>query len=288
VLESVRDLVREGFEIEIVPVLPGGLADLDRLAAALDERTALVSVMAANNETGTLQDLAAIGALAKSRGVLFHTDAAQAYGKVAIDVRAMGIDLLSISGHKIYAPKGIGALYVRHQPRVRLEPLFSGGGQERGWRSGTLAPALCVALGEAARLYGLERAAEAERLGALAQRLLGRLSERLEGVALNGVATPRLANNLNLAFEGVTASDLMQALPDVALSAGSACTSAEIEPSYVLTGIGVPRERAISSLRIAVGRFTTEAEIDRAADRIAAAVSGLRARALSRARSFAT
>jgi cysteine desulfurase len=276
VLESVRDLAREGFETEILPVEPSGLVDLDRLDRALDERTALVSVMAVNNEIGVLQDLATIGRLARAKGVLFHTDAAQGFGKVPIDVGGMAIDLLSISGHKVYAPKGIGALYVRRRPRVRLEPLFSGGGQERGLRSGTLAPALCVGLGEAAEIYRLEGAAEAERTGALARRLLG----RLPGVELNGAASPRLPASLNLAFPGVRAVDLLKALPDLALSTGSACSSAEIEPSYVLRAIGCDRERAGSSIRVSLGRFTTAAEVDRAAERLVEVASGLRTPAL--------
>jgi cysteine desulfurase len=277
VLESVRDLAREGVEIEILPVEPSGLVDLDRLAAALDERVALLSVMAANNEIGVLQDLAAIGALCRSRGVLLHSDAAQAFGKMALDVQAMKLDLVSISGHKIYAPKGIGALYVRHRPRVRLEPLFSGGAQERGFRSGTLSPALCVALGRAAELAAAEMAAETERLAALAVRFKAGLAARLDNVRLHGDAERRLPGNLNLSFAGVAALDLMAALPDVALSTGSACSSAEVEPSYVLRALGLDEAEANSAVRIGFGRFTTAAEIDRAIERIAVAVIALRA-----------
>jgi cysteine desulfurase len=276
VLESVRDLVREGFEIEILPVERSGLIDLDRLDAALNEHVALVSIMAANNEIGVLQDLLAIGAACRRKGVLLHTDAAQAFGKVPLDVRSMQIDLMSISGHKIYAPKGIGALYVRHRPRVRLEPLFSGGGQERGMRSGTLSPALSVALGEAARLAGAEGPAEGERLAALSQRLLRRLEVLAPGVELNGDAVRRLPGNLNLSFPGVAALGLMAALPDVALSTGSACTSAEIEASYVLKALDLGDERANAAVRIGFGRFTTVDEVDRAAERIAEAVAALR------------
>ena len=277
VLESVRDLAREGVEIEILPVEPSGLVDLDRLAAALDERVALLSVMAANNEIGVLQDLAAIGALCRSRGVTLHSDAAQAFGKVPLDVQAMKLDLLSISGHKIYAPKGIGALYVRHRPRVRLEPLFSGGAQERGFRSGTLSPALCVALGRAAELAAAEMASETERLAGLAARFKAGLAARLDGVRLYGDAERRLSGNLNLGFAGVAALDLLAALPDVALSTGSACSSAEIEPSYVLRALGLDAADANGAIRIGFGRFTTETEIDRAVERIAAAVTALRA-----------
>jgi cysteine desulfurase len=223
-----------------------------------------------------LQDMAAIGALCRAKGVLLHSDAAQAFGKVPLDVQAMKLDLVSISGHKIYAPKGIGALYVRHKPRVRLEPLFSGGGQERGFRSGTLSPALCVALGQAAALAAAEGAAEAERLGALSRRFRERLFAKVPEVALNGDAERRLPGNLNLRFAGVAALDLLAALPDVALSTGSACASAEVEPSYVIRALGLDRDTANGAVRIGFGRFTTEAQIDRAVDRIAEAVAQLR------------
>lgn len=276
VLESVRDLASEGIESDILPVGPSGLADLDRLAAALDDRVALLSVMAAHNEIGVLQDLGAIGALCRTRGVLLHSDAAQAFGKVPIDVQAMKLDLLSISGHKVYAPKGIGALYVRHRPRVRLEPLFSGGAQERGLRSGTLSPALCVALGAAAEFAVAEREDESRRLAALSRRFRAGLAARLDGIDLNGDAERRLPGNLNLSFQGVAALDLLAALPDIGLSTGSACSSAEVEASYVLKALGLDRARAEGAVRIGFGRFTTEAEIDRAVDRIAGAVGQLR------------
>jgi cysteine desulfurase len=277
VLESVRDLAREGIESEILPVEASGLVDLDRLAAALGDDVALLSVMAANNEIGVLQDLGAIGKLCHARGVVLHTDAAQAFGKVPLDVQAMKLDLVSISGHKLYAPKGIGALYVRHRPRVRLEPLFSGGAQERGLRSGTLSPALCVALGKAAELAAAEGAEESVRLAGLSRRFQDGLAVRLDGIALHGDAERRLPGNLNLSFTGVAALDLMAALPDVALATGSACSSAEVEPSYVLKALGLDDARANGAVRIGFGRFTTAAEIDRAVERIAAAVSRLRA-----------
>lgn len=280
VLESVRDLERDGCRVTILPVETNGLIDPDRLRAAIDERTALVSVMAANNEIGVIQDLARIGAIAHSVGALFHTDAAQGFGKVPIDVAACRIDLLSISGHKIYAPKGIGALYVRYRPRVRLQPLFSGGGQERGLRSGTLAPALCVALGEAARLYGLEGAAEQDRLKDLSRHFLALLCDAVGPVGVNGDLDRRLTGNLNLSIDGVPALALIEALPDVALSAGSACTSAEVEPSYVLRALGLPFEQAVSSLRIGFGRFTTREQVERAARRMAEAVTEIRKGAL--------
>jgi cysteine desulfurase len=276
VLESVRDLARDGIESEIVPVEPSGLVDLDRLAAALDERVSLLSVMAANNEIGVIQDLRAIGALCRARGVLLHTDAAQAFGKLPLDVGTMNLDLMSISGHKIYAPKGIGALFVRYRPRVRLEPLFSGGGQERGWRSGTLSPALCVALGTAAELAAGEAADESGRLAGLARRLRDGLVARLDGIEFHGDPERRLPGNLNLGFAGVAALDLLAALPDIALSTGSACSSAEVEPSYVLKALGLDDAGAHGAVRIGFGRFTTAAEIDRAVERIATAVARLR------------
>lgn len=274
VLESGRALIAEGIDLTILPVERDGLVDLDRLRAAVDERTALVSIMAVNNEIGVVQDLAAIGAIARAAGALFHTDAAQGFGKIPLDVEAQAIDLMSISGHKIYAPKGIGALYVRRRPRVRLEPLFSGGGQERGLRSGTLAPALVVALGAAAEIAGREMSAEAARLAALAAGFLARLGD---GVTVNGDRTRRIPGNLNLGFDGVRAQDLMAVVSDLALSVGSACTSAELEPSYVLSALGLDRAAAGSAVRIGFGRFTTEAELRSAADLLRAALSVLRA-----------
>ena len=277
VLESCRALVAEGCELIVLPVGRDGLVDLDRLRAAIDERTALVSVMAVNNEIGVVQDLAAIGAIARDAGALFHTDAAQAFGKIPLDVAGQRIDLMSISGHKVYGPKGIGALYVRRRPRVRLEPLFSGGGQERGLRSGTLAPALIVALGEAAEIAGREMTAEAARLADLAALFLERLGP---GVAVHGDRRARIPGNLNIGFAGVPALDLMAAVPELALSVGSACTSAEVEPSYVLSALGLDAAAAGAALRIGFGRFTTEAELLRAADRLRLAVAGLRAAGL--------
>jgi cysteine desulfurase len=276
VLESARSLIAEGIEVSVLPVGRDGLVDLDRLEAAVDERTALVSIMAVNNEIGVVQDLAAIGAICRAAGVLFHTDAAQAFGKIPLDVATQSIDLMSISGHKIYGPKGIGALYVRRRPRVRLEPLFSGGGQERGLRSGTLPPALTVALGEAAAIAGREMGTEAARLASLAERFLARLGP-IGGLRIHGDRTARIPGNLNIGFDGVSALDLMAALPDIAVSVGSACTSAAVEPSYVLSALGLDDATAASALRIGFGRFTTEAELVRAADRLATAVAGLRA-----------
>jgi cysteine desulfurase len=265
VLESVADLAREGFEPVVLPVGRDGLLDLEVLQGALAVPTLLVSVMAVNNETGVVQDVAGIAALARAAGVLLHTDAAQAVGKVALDVAAMGIDLLSISGHKIYGPKGVGALYVRRRPRVRLAPLFSGGGQERGLRSGTLPGALIVGFGEACRLAGAERAEDARRIGGLRDRLLGDLRAAIPGVRVNGDMAARIAGNLNLTFPGATAEALMRRSPDLCVSTGSACSSAAIEPSYVLRAMGLSDEEASRTLRIGIGRFTSAADVDFAA-----------------------
>jgi cysteine desulfurase len=276
VLESARRLESEGVAVTVLPVGPDGQVDPDVLRAAITERTALVSIMAVNNEIGVIAPLAEIGALCRERGVLFHTDAAQAVGKIAVDVEATKIDLLSISGHKLYGPKGVGALYVRRRPRVRLEPLIDGGGQERGMRSGTLPTPLVVGLGEACEIAGREMADEAARLKALRRRLHEGLAARLAGVTLNGDAERRIPGNLNLSFEGVEAEALIARLDDVAVSSGSACTSASVEPSYVLRALGLPDALANASLRIGLGRFTTEADVDHAVARIADAVQALR------------
>ena len=275
VLESCKELEREGLGVTYLPVEPNGLVSLSALEAALTERTLLVSVMAAHNEIGVIQPLAEIGRLCRSMGVLFHSDAAQAVGKIPLDVDVMRIDLLSISGHKIYGPKGVGALYVRRRPRVRLLPLIDGGGQERGLRSGTLPTPLCVGLGRAAAIAGAEMAEEAERLRRHRDHLLRDLSRRIPGLTLNGDAERRLPGSLNLTIPGIPAPDLIEATPSVAISTGSACTSASIEPSYVLRALGLPDEVANASIRIGLGRYTTAAEVDFAADVLSAAVSRL-------------
>ena len=275
VLESVADLAAEGFEPVVLPVTPDGLLDPAVLGAALATPTLLVSVMAVNNETGVVQDLAAIAALAHAAGALFHTDAAQAAGKIPLDT-AVGIDLLSLSGHKLYGPKGVGALYVRRRPRVRLQPLFSGGGQERGLRSGTLPTPLVVGLGEACRLARLEREADAARIATLRDRLLASLRARIPGLTLNGSATHRIPGNLNLTFPA-PALQLMDRIPDLCISTGSACSSAAIEPSYVLRALGLPDAAAARTLRLGLGRFTSAAEIDFAADALADAALHLSA-----------
>jgi cysteine desulfurase len=277
VLESAAQLEREGYAVTYLPVEPGGLVDLDRLSAAITERTALVSIMAAHNEIGVLQPLAEIGALCRERGVLFHSDAAQAVGKIALDVEAMGIDLLSISGHKLYGPKGIGALYVRRRPRVRLAPLFDGGGQERGLRSGTLPAPLCIGFGEACAIAGSEMEAEARRLRSYRERLLRGLRQSFPPLRLNGDAERRLPGNLNLCFPGIDGQALVAVLPELSMSLGSACTSAAVEPSYVLRALGLPDDLANASIRIGLGRFTSEAEVDFALDRLAAALGRLSA-----------
>jgi cysteine desulfurase len=277
VLESCKTLEREGFAVTYLPVEPNGLMSLAPLEAAISERTLLVSVMAAHNEIGVIQPLAEIGALCRSKGVLFHSDAAQAFGKIPIYVEAMQIDLLSISGHKIYGPKGIGALYVRRRPRVRLLPLIDGGGQERGVRSGTLPTPLCVGLGRAAAIAGAEMAGEAERLRRLRDRLLTNLTRRIPGLRLNGDLEHRLPGSLNLSLPGISAQALIEASPSIAISTGSACTSATIEPSYVLRALGLSDDLANASIRVGLGRFTTPAEVYFAADAIATTASRLAA-----------
>ena len=267
VLESVRDLAAEGFEPVILPVEPSGLLDLDRLRAALEEApTLLVSVMAVNNEIGVVQDLSAIGAVVKQAGALFHTDAAQGVGRIPLDVAEIQADLLSISGHKIYGPKGIGALYVRRRPRVRLAPLFSGGGQERGLRSGTLPAPLVVGLGEAARIAAIEGLLDAGRIRDQRDRFLAALRAEVPEVRLNADPDRRVPGNLNLTFPGgVDAQAIMAAAPEVCVSTGSACSSAAVEPSYVLRALGMPESEARATLRIGIGRFTSPADVDLAA-----------------------
>ena len=276
VLESCRTLEREGFALTYLPVRRNGLIDLGELSRAFTERTVLVSIMAVNNEIGVIQPVAEIGALCRQHGAFFHTDAAQAIGRIAIDVNEMGIDLMSLTAHKVYGPKGIGALYVRRRPRVRLVPLFDGGGQERGFRSGTLPAPLCVGFGEACRLAGLEMADEAKRIGALRDRLYDGITTRLTGITLNGDAVTRIPGNLNLSFGHVDAEALMASLKAVAVSSGSACTSASLEPSFVLKALGVEDGLAHASIRFSLGRMTTEAEIDFVVDEVAREVAKLR------------
>ena len=276
VLDTCRHLEMQGFKVTYLPVKKDGLVDLEVLKNAITDKTVVVSVMGAHNEIGVLQPLKEIGEICRSRGVFFHTDCAQAFGKIPLDVNEMKIDLMSISGHKIYGPKGIGALYVRRKPRIRLVPLIHGGGQERGFRSGTLPAPLCVGLGTAAEIAKREMASDAERIQKLRDRFYKRITDRLPEVYLNGDLKQRLASNLNLSFAYVEGEGLMMGIKDLSVSSGSACTSASLEPSYVLRALGVEEDLAHTSLRIGFGRFTTEDEVDYAADRIIEAVTKLR------------
>jgi cysteine desulfurase len=275
VLDTCAALQKEGFEVTYLTPEANGLLDLNKLEQALRSDTVLISIMHANNEIGVIQDLAAIGELARAKGILFHTDAAQSAGKIPIDLSNLPVDLMSFSGHKVYGPKGIGALYVRQKPRVRLEPLIHGGGHEQGLRSGTLPTHQIVGMGEAFKIAKAEMEAESQRVLKLRQRLWAGISQ-LSGVAVNGDMEQRIPGNLNVSFQGVDGESLLVGLKDLALSSGSACTSASIEPSYVLRALGLSDALAHSSLRISFGRFTTEAEIDYAIEHIQAVVRKLR------------
>ncbi|HEU0219261.1 MAG TPA: IscS subfamily cysteine desulfurase [Gallionella sp.] len=261
VLDTVRELEREGFSATYLDPEPNGLLDLDKFKAALRPDTVLVSVMLVNNEIGVIQDIAAIGEICRDKGILFHVDAAQATGKVAIDLQQLKVDLMSFSAHKTYGPKGIGALYVRRKPRVRLEAQMHGGGHERGMRSGTLPTHQIVGMGEAFRIAQAEMAQDNERLRMLRDRLLNGLMA-MEEVHVNGDMEHRVPHNLNISFSFVEGESLMMAVKDVAVSSGSACTSASLEPSYVLRALGRSDELAHSSIRFTVGRFTTVEEVD--------------------------
>jgi len=276
VLESCFALAEEGIRTNVLKVGADGLIDLDALAAAIEDDTVLVSVMAVNNEIGVIQPMAQIGKLCRERGVLFHTDAAQAAGKIPLDVDDMSIDLMSVSGHKLYAPKGVGVIYVRRRPRARLLAEISGGGQERGIRSGTLAVPLIVALGAACEIADREMAQEAGRLAEFQQSMLSQLQAAVPDLVVNGDREHRFAGNLNVGFPGIDAMALMASLDDVAVSTGSACTSESVEPSYVLQALGLPHSISAGSIRIGFGRFTTQSEIDYAARRIAEEVAAQR------------
>jgi cysteine desulfurase len=275
VLDTMRELEREGFEVSTLDVQADGLLDINVLKAALRPDTILVSVMWVNNEIGVIQDVAAIGALCRSRGILFHTDAAQASGKVDIDMDAMPVDLMSLSAHKTYGPKGIGALYVRRKPRVRIEAQMHGGGHERGLRSGTLATHQIVGMGEAYRLARESMGAENERIRALRDRLLAGL-QGIPEVRVNGHLEQRVPHNLNISFQFVEGESLLMGMKGIAVSSGSACTSASLEPSYVLRALGLSDEIAHSSIRFSIGRMTTAAEIDSAVAQVKATVERLR------------
>lgn len=275
VLDTCRHLELEGFKVTYLPVQKNGLISLEDLENAILDSTSLVSIMSVNNEIGVIQPIKEIGDLCRKKGVFFHTDAAQAVGKIDINVEDMNIDLLSLSGHKIYGPKGVGALYVRRRPRVRLIPQMNGGGQERGMRSGTLSPALCVGFGTACEIAKNEMHEEFQRLSKLSQRMLQGLRSELKEIYLNGDAERRIPGNLNISFAFVEGEGLMMAIKNLCLSSGSACTSASLEPSYVLAAIGVSEDLAHTSLRIGIGRFTTEEEVDIATKDIIKAVKGL-------------
>jgi cysteine desulfurase len=277
VLDSCKALEKQGFHVTYLPVSGAGFVDMNRLGDALTDKTILISIMAANNEIGTIQPIREIGRLAKEKGVFFHCDATQAVGKLPINVEEMGIDLLSLTAHKMYGPKGAGALYVRSSsPRVKLTPLIDGGGHERGMRSGTLNVPGIVGLGKACELSRLEMGGEGERLTALRERLKRVLLDQLEDVAINGDAIKRLPGNLNMRFAYIEGESLMMALKEIAVSTGSACTSASLEPSHVLKAIGLEDALAHASIRFGIGRFNTEDEIDYAAQRVIEEVSRLR------------
>ena len=275
VLDSMRELERQGFEVTYLDVQDNGLLDLDRFKAALRPDTILASVMLVNNEIGVIQDIPSIGALCRERGILLHVDAAQATGKVVIDMATLPVDLMSLASHKTYGPKGIGALYVRRKPRVRIEAQMHGGGHERGMRSGTLATHQCVGMGEAFRIARLEMGTENERIRMLQGKLLAGL-QSMEQVFINGDLERRVPHNLNISFNYVEGESLIMGVKGLAVSSGSACTSASLEPSYVLRALGRSDELAHSSLRMTIGRFTTEAEIDYAVATLQDRVAKLR------------
>ncbi|MBF8999143.1 MULTISPECIES: IscS subfamily cysteine desulfurase [Vibrio] len=275
ILDTCRQLEREGYEVTYLEPETNGLIDLKKLEAAMRDDTVLVSIMHVNNEIGVVQDIAAIGEMCRSRKIIFHVDAAQSAGKLPIDVQEMKIDLISISAHKIYGPKGIGALYVRRKPRVRLEAQMHGGGHERGFRSGTLATQQIVGMGEACRIAKEEMQYNYDHAKALRDRMLDSLKD-MEAVTVNGDLEQRLPNNLNISFAFVEGESLLMALKDIAVSSGSACTSASLEPSYVLRALGLDDELAHSSIRFSFGRYTTEEEVDYAVKQIRSAVEKLR------------
>ena len=277
VLDSCKSLERKGYRVTYLPVRANGLIALDKLRDALTDKTILISIMAANNEIGTIEPVREIGQIAKEKGILFHTDATQAVGKIPLNVEEMGIDLLSLTAHKIYGPKGVGALYVRSsKPRVKLSPLIEGGGQERGIRSGTLNVPGIVGLGKACEIAQKDMMADGERLTGLGQRLKAQIFGQLDEVSVNGDPLQRLPGNLHLSFAYIEGESLLMALKDVAVSTGSACTSASLEPSHVLRAIGLEEHLAHSSIRFGLGRFNTEEEVDYTARRVVEEVHRLR------------
>jgi cysteine desulfurase len=274
-LDTMRELERQGFECTYLNVQENGIVSLEKFAAAIRPDTILASIMMVNNEIGVIQPIAEIGEICRARGVIFHCDAVQAAGKLPIDLATLKVDLLTITAHKMYGPKGIGALYVRRKPRVRIEPQIHGGGHERGFRSGTLATHQIVGFGEAARIARLEMASDNERIRALRDKLWRGLSS-MEAVVLNGDLERRIPGNLNVSFNYVEGESLIMAIKDIAVSSGSACTSASLEPSYVLRALGRSDELAHSSIRFTLGRFTTEEEIDYAVNLVRTKVAKLR------------
>jgi cysteine desulfurase len=277
VLDTCKRLEKYGYRVTYLPVQKDGLIDLEDLKRAMDDKTILVTIMAANNEIGVLQPVAEIGKLCRERGVLFHSDATQAVGKIPVDVNKQFIDLMSISAHKMYGPKGVGALYVRRKnPRVQISPLIDGGGHERGMRSGTLNVPGIVGLGKACEIAASEMPQESCRLAGLRNRLKDRIMNRLDEVYINGSMEHRLPGNLNISFAYVEGESLLMGINDVAVSSGSACTSATLEPSYVLKALGTGDDLAHSSIRFGIGRFNTEAEVDYVADRVCETVERLR------------
>jgi cysteine desulfurase len=275
VLDTMRELEREGWEVTVLPVLDTGLVDIEQFKEAIRPDTVLASVMFVNNETGVIQDVETLGSICRSKGVLFHVDAAQATGKVHIDLSVMPIDLMSMSAHKSYGPKGVGALYVRRKPRVRIEAMMHGGGHERGMRSGTLPTHQIVGMGEAYHLAAKEMGVELERIRALRDRLWAGLSN-MDHVQINGDFERRTPNHLNVSFNYVEGESLLMGMKDIAVSSGSACTSASLEPSYVLRAMGRSDELAHSSVRFTIGRYTTQEEIDFTIARVSDVVSKLR------------
>ncbi|GAC1437452.1 MAG: IscS subfamily cysteine desulfurase [Terriglobales bacterium] len=277
VLDTCKRLEKYGYRVTYMPVQKDGLIDLEELKRAIDPKTTLVTIMFANNEIGVLQPVAEIGKICRERGVLFHTDGVQAVGKVPIDVNKMNIDLMSITAHKLYGPKGVGALYVRRKnPRVQISAIIDGGGHERGMRSGTLNVAGIVGLGKACAIASEEMAQEANKLSGLRDRLRERIMSRLDEVYVNGSSEHRLPGNLNISFAYVEGESLLMGINDIAVSSGSACTSATLEPSYVLKALGTGDDLAHSSIRFGIGRFNTEAEVDYVADRVVETVQRLR------------
>ena len=275
VLDTCRELERQGFEVTYLPVNSDGLLDIEQFKAALRPDTILASVMYVNNEIGVIQDIPALGEICREKGIIFHVDAAQATGKVVIDLQKLKVDLMSFSAHKTYGPKGVGALYVRRKPRIRLEAQMHGGGHERGMRSGTLAPHQCVGMGEAFRIARAEMATENERVRMLRDKLLKGFQD-MEEVYVNGDMDNRVPHNLNISFNFVEGESLIMAIKDVAVSSGSACTSASLEPSYVLKTLGRSDELAHSSIRFTIGRFTTEEEIAYTIDLLKSKIAKLR------------